>query len=56
MLRAFIKEVVVNVDSIEIHYNFIGTKRPDGIPHQAFYTLPLNQKKRGCLQTHIGLI
>ena len=36
MLKALIKEVIVNVDSIEIHYNCIDTKRPDEIPHQAF--------------------
>ena len=36
MLRAFVKEVIVYNDKIEIYYNYIDSKRPDDLEHQAF--------------------
>ena len=36
MLRAFVKEIVVYNDKIDIYYNYIDAKRPDDLEHQAF--------------------
>lgn len=36
MIRAFIKEIIVYNDKIEIYYNYIDAKRPDDLEHQAF--------------------
>lgn len=36
MLKAFIKEIIVYNDKVEIYFNYIDSKRPDDLEHQAF--------------------